>query len=156
MADDPDHHVQEWPRPIGPDRPDDLLVDHPLDREPGQRPNSLTLAALPPDPLASQDQLGTMADRPGGRHRFLVAALQEHLPAGQGRRVGQGRGPVAVLGRLLDVLGHRHHQVMVVPVPADGGVGDYPGGRKPCAGQPATKEGGPWRSSTPPRTAARS
>jgi hypothetical protein len=35
--------------PIGPDRPDDLLVDHPLDREPGQRPHLLTLAALPPD-----------------------------------------------------------------------------------------------------------
>jgi hypothetical protein len=76
---------------------------------------------LPPDPLAGQDQLGTMADRAGGRHRFLLAALQEHLRAGLGHRTGQGRGPVAVLGRLLDVLGHRHHQVMVVPVPADGG-----------------------------------
>jgi hypothetical protein len=49
--------------PIGPDRPDDLLVDLPLDREPGQRPNPLTLAALPPDPLAGQEQLGAMADR---------------------------------------------------------------------------------------------
>ena len=68
--------------PIGLDRPDDLLVDHPLDREPGQRPNLLTLAALPPDPLASQDQLGAMADRPGGGHRFLVAPLQELLLAG--------------------------------------------------------------------------
>jgi hypothetical protein len=61
----------------------------PWDREPGQRPNSLTLEALPPD---------------------LLAALQEHLRAGQGHRTGQGRGPVAVLGRLLDVLGHRQHQ----------------------------------------------
>ena len=61
--------------PIGPDRPDDLLVDLALDREPGQRPNPLTLAALPPDPLAGQDQLGTMADRPGGGQRFLVAPL---------------------------------------------------------------------------------
>jgi hypothetical protein len=100
--------------PIGPDRPDELLVDLPLDREPGQRPNLLTLAALPPDPLAGQEQLGTMADRPGGGHRFLVAALQEHLPAGQGRRDGQGRGPVGALGGPLEVLGHRHHQVMVV------------------------------------------
>ena len=75
--------------PIDPDRPDDLLVDQALDREPGQRPNLLTLAALPPDPLAGQDQLGTMADRTGGGHRFLVAPLQEHLPAGQGSRDGQ-------------------------------------------------------------------
>jgi hypothetical protein len=60
---------------IGPDRPDDLLVDQPLDREPGQRPNLLAQAALPPDPLAGQDQLGTMADRPGGGQRFLVAPL---------------------------------------------------------------------------------
>jgi hypothetical protein len=82
----------------------------PWNREPGQRPNSLTLEALPPDPLAGQDQLGTMADRAGGRHRFLLAALQEHLRAGLGHRTGQGRGPVAVLGRLLDVLGHRQHQ----------------------------------------------
>jgi hypothetical protein len=95
--------------PIGPDRPDDLLVDLPLDREPGQRPNLVTLAAVPPDPLAGQDQLGTMADRPGGSHRLLVAALQEHLAAGQGRRDGQGGGPVGPLGRLLEVLGHRHH-----------------------------------------------
>jgi hypothetical protein len=76
-----------------------MLVDHPLDRKPGQRPNSLTLEALPPDPLAGQDQLGAMADRPGSGHRFL-APLQEHLLAGQGHGVGQGRGPVAVLGRL--------------------------------------------------------
>jgi hypothetical protein len=55
-----------------------------------------------------------MADRPGGGHCFLVATLQEHLPAGQGRRDGQGRGPVGALGDLLDVLGHRHHQVMGV------------------------------------------
>ena len=59
-----------------------MLVDHPLDRKPGQRPNSLTLEALPPDPLAGQDQLGAMADRAGGGHRFLVAPLQELLLAG--------------------------------------------------------------------------
>jgi anti-anti-sigma regulatory factor/anti-sigma regulatory factor (Ser/Thr protein kinase) len=117
--------------PIGPDCPDDLLVDHALDREPGQRPNLLTLAALPPDPLAGQDQLGTMADRPGGGHRFLVAPLQEHLPAGQGSRDGEGRGPVGALGRLLDVLGHRHHQVIVALHPPTARIGDYPGGRKP-------------------------
>ena len=96
--------------PVAPDRPDDLLVDHLLDREPGQQANLLTPTALPPDPLVSQDQLGTMADRAGGRHRFLLVALQEHLRAGLGHRTGQGRGPVAVLGRLLDVLGHRQHQ----------------------------------------------
>jgi hypothetical protein len=101
--------------PIVPDRPDDLLVDHALDREPGQRPNLLTLAALPPDPLAGQEQLGTMADRPSGGHRFLVAALQKHLPAGPGRRAGPGRGPVTSLGGLLDVLCHRHYQVIAVP-----------------------------------------
>ena len=57
-----------------------------------------------------------MADRPGGCHRFLVAALQEHLPAGQGRRAGPGRYPVAALGGLLDVLLlHRHYRVPVVP-----------------------------------------
>jgi hypothetical protein len=117
--------------PIGPDRPDDLLVDQALDREPGQRPNLLTLAALPPDPLAGQDQLGTMADRTGGGHRFLVAPLQEHLPAGQGSRDGQGRGPVAAPGRLLDVLGHRHHHVIVALHPPTARIGDYPGGRKP-------------------------
>jgi hypothetical protein len=50
-----------------------------------------------------------MADRPGGGHRFLLAALQEHLPA------GPGPGPIAALGGLLDVLGHRHYRVPVVP-----------------------------------------
>ena len=50
-----------------------------------------------------------MADRPGGGHRFLVAALQKHLPA------GPGPGPVAALGGLLDVLGHCHYRVPVVP-----------------------------------------
>jgi hypothetical protein len=55
-----------------------------------------------------------MADHPGSGHRFLVAPLQEHLLAGQGRGVGQSRCPVAALGRLLDVLGHRRRQVIVV------------------------------------------
>lgn len=50
-----------------------------------------------------------MADRPGGGHRFLVAALQKHLPA------GPTPGPVAALGGLLDVLGHCHYRVRVVP-----------------------------------------
>jgi hypothetical protein len=95
--------------PIAPDRPDDLVVDHPLDREPGQRTNLEALAASAPDPLAGPLQLGTMADRAGGGHRFLVAP-QPHLLAGQGHRVGQGRGPVDGLGTLPDLLGHRHHQ----------------------------------------------
>jgi hypothetical protein len=60
-------HQQPGPRtqqpvtaqtPIGPDRPHNLVVDHPLDPEPGQRPNRLTLAAL----LAAQLQLGAVAD----------------------------------------------------------------------------------------------
>jgi anti-anti-sigma regulatory factor/anti-sigma regulatory factor (Ser/Thr protein kinase) len=101
--------------PLGPDRPDDLLVDHALDGEPGQRPDHLTLAALPPDSLAGQLQPGAMADRAGGGDRFLLAALQEHVLAGQGRRVGEGRGQVDALGGLLDAQGHRHHQVIVVP-----------------------------------------
>lgn len=140
--------------PIAPDRPDDLLVNHALDREPGQRPNLLTLAAVPPDPLAGQEQLGTMADRPGGGHRFLLAALQEHLPAGQVRRAGPGRGPVAALGGLLDVLGHRHHQVSAVPHLLRRGKGLLWGTEALRRAAGHHRRGGPWRSSTPPRTAA--
>jgi hypothetical protein len=56
-------HQQPGPRtqqpvtaqtPIGPDRAHNLVVDHPLAPEPGQRPNRLTLAA--------QLQLGAVAD----------------------------------------------------------------------------------------------
>jgi hypothetical protein len=50
-----------------------------------------------------------MADRPGGGHRFVVAALQKHLPASPGGRAGPTPGPVAALGGLLDVLGHCHY-----------------------------------------------
>jgi anti-anti-sigma regulatory factor/anti-sigma regulatory factor (Ser/Thr protein kinase) len=126
--------------PMGPDRPDDLLVDHPLNCEPGQRPNLLTLAALPPDPLAGHLQLGVVADAAGGGHRFLVAPLQDYLPTGQGGRVGQGRGPIGALGRLLDSFCHRHHQPLSVPHLPTARVRDYCGGRKSC-GQPATTWG---------------
>ena len=104
-------------------------------------------------PVGGPGPLGAMADRAGGGHRFLLAALQEHLPAAQGRRAGQGRGPVDALGRLLDVLGHRHHQVMVVPPPCLRRGRGYPGGGKTMRHRPPP-EGGPWRSSAPPRTAA--
>ena len=74
----PDRRHQHLP--IGPDRPDDLVIDYSLDPEPGQRPNRLTLAALPPDPLVGQLKVGAVADRAGaGRYRFLVVPLQQHL-----------------------------------------------------------------------------
>ena len=53
----------------------------PRDREPGQRPNLDALAALAPDPLAGQLQLGAMADRPGGGQRFLVVPARRLAPA---------------------------------------------------------------------------
>ena len=68
-----------------------------------------------------------VADRAGGGDRYLVAALQEHVLAGQGGRVVQGRGPVAALGRPLDALGHRHHQAMVVLHLPTARVRDCPG-----------------------------
>jgi hypothetical protein len=46
---------------------------------------------------------------------LTLARDRRYLSAGQGGRVGQGRGPVGALGGLLDALGHRHHQVIVVP-----------------------------------------
>jgi hypothetical protein len=56
---------------IGPDRPDDLVVDHLLDREPGQRPTLGTLGGVAGGPTAAGS---------GGRWRvgwphFLVAPL---------------------------------------------------------------------------------
>ena len=117
--------------PLSPHRPHDLLVDHALDREPGQRPDLLTLAALPPDSLAGQRQLGAIAERTGGGDRFLLAALEEHLPAGQRRRLGQGRGRVGALGGLLDALGHRHHQVINVPRLLQRGYGTALAGGSP-------------------------
>lgn len=97
--------------PLGPDGPHDLLVDYSLKREPGHWPNIGALAALAPDPLAGQLQLGAVADCAGGGHCFLVAAPHEHVLAGQGGRVGEGRGRAGALGRLLDVSCHRYHQL---------------------------------------------
>ena len=62
--------------PIAPDRAHHLLLDHPLDPEPGQRPHPVAVAALPRDPLAGQTRLGGMADGPCRRDRFLLTALQ--------------------------------------------------------------------------------
>jgi anti-anti-sigma regulatory factor/anti-sigma regulatory factor (Ser/Thr protein kinase) len=125
----------------GPDGTDDLLVDHALDREPGQRPDRSALLALPPHLLAGQLQLGAMADGAGRGDRFLLAALQDHLPAGQGRRVGEGRRRVrARPGGLVNTLGHCHHQVNVIPHLLGARVRDYPGRRKP-SGQPVTTGG---------------
>ena len=67
-----------------------------------------------------------VADRAGGGDRYLVAALQEHVLAGQGGRVVQGRGPVAALGRPLDALGHRHQAMVVLHLPT-ARVRDCPG-----------------------------
>ena len=126
--------------PLGPDRPDNLVVDHALDGEPGQRPDLLTLAALPPDLLAGQLQLGAMADRAGGGDRFLVAALEEHVLAGQGCGVGERRRRVAALGGLLDAPGHPHHQVIVVPRLLGGGYGTTLSGGSPLRAAATTGE----------------
>jgi hypothetical protein len=65
---------------IGPDRPDDLVVDHLLDREPGQRPTLGTLGGVAGGPTASWERWQMargVAPLPGG------AAAQQHLPAGE-------------------------------------------------------------------------
>jgi hypothetical protein len=108
-------HQQPGPRtqqpvtaqtPIGPDRPHNLVVDHPLDPEPGQRPNRLTLrpprqrswSPPPPGPAGPADPLprtwpaappprvpqadrprSSIASSPEPRPRLLLAT-DGHIP----------------------------------------------------------------------------
>jgi hypothetical protein len=109
--------------PIGPDRLHHLVIEHALDREPGQRTRVTALAAIAGDLAAGALQPGTMADRPGGGDRFLLAALQHHQGLGQGGSAGQDGSPLGVLDRLSSLLEQSHHlpSVAVYPFTYEGG-----------------------------------
>jgi hypothetical protein len=59
----------------------------------------LTLAALPPHPLAGSCSRERWQTARAVAHRFLVAALQKHLLASQGRRAGKVAAEAAAHGQ---------------------------------------------------------